>query len=166
MVFPDDGPLGRVRSRHGVAWWSAAAAHLLPAVFGVLSVVVGVLGMAGVIFSATPDEPGAKEVNPIAAGLRFLAIGAGLIALSVWLVRRRMRAEVTVAVYEAGLAICEGGEVRHLRFDQITTTRHYLRGIGTHFLGLEVTAGGVKTFLHADHVRNIRAIERALGAER
>ena len=29
-----------------------------------------------------------------------------------------------------------------------------------------VSAGGRTTFLHVDHVRDVRAIERAIGAER
>src|SRR5688572_11081550 len=105
--FPDDGPLGRRTSIHGVRWPHAAAAHLLPAVFGVLGLVTGLLTVAGVIGLSSKDGKGGSSVG-------FFVLGALLVALSVWLVRRRIRRGPAAALYAQGLAIREGGEVRFL----------------------------------------------------
>lgn len=147
--FPPASELGGRRSVHEVRLFSSNAASMLPAVLGLLSAIVG--GVAVI------------EGSPF-AGLRFLILGGLLVLLTVWLMRRRLRRGPACAVYEGGLAIREGGEIRWLPFGSFSVQRVNLRGITTGLMQLTVASAGRVTSFHVDQVRAVKDLAEVLEA--
>jgi hypothetical protein len=139
-VMHDD--LGPVLSTHTTKVHNLIALPLLPGVFGGLG-LLGALANIG------------KEGEAKAAGLAAMLIGsAAMVALSIWLVRWRIRrSKRTFTIHGTGLGIHEAAGTQHAyRWNQIAARIRRFKGSAAE---LELTLPERKLTLKGEHITDV-----------
>lgn len=154
--FPDASELGSRLSVHDVNPVKGMGAQLIPGAIGALF-----FGVPGLIFVAS-----ARSAAEVGASLASSAIGVGLIALSVWLVKRKVRSLPSCAVYERGVAVRDPQGIHWLPYGSFRVTQCDVVLLGSSVAWIEIAGAGVRARLVGLHHRKLeelaRRLERAL----